>query len=262
MNILKKWILVAAMSLSAAAFANTFTSDLSDIWWNENESGWGVTVTHQREVLFLTFFVYGADGRASWYTGQATNVGQDSRGALIFKGDMYQFTGPAFGPTFNAAAVTSRSAGTLTFTTFLDAATLSFTLDGVVINKTLTRQTFRNNDASGEYVGAIKQIQSQCRAPYSNGDFNRNTEFTINNTATTFAMTARLPDGNVCSYAGNYTQTGRLGRSQGTYTCGGGLSGTYDIFELEANMQAFSGRYLARDNFCDVVVGRFGAMKK
>ena len=41
--------------LSPFASANTFTTDLTDLWWNANESGWGVTATHQREVVFLTF---------------------------------------------------------------------------------------------------------------------------------------------------------------------------------------------------------------
>ena len=262
MNTLKKWILVATMFFCVSSFANTFTSDLSDIWWNENEPGWGVTVTHQREIVFLTFFVYAADGRASWYTGQAAVVGQDSRGALIFKGDMYQFTGPAYTTAFNPADVRSRSAGTMTFTAFLDAATLSYTVDGVAIYKSLTRQTFRTNDASGEYVGAIKQIQSVCKSPYVNGDTNHNADISVTNTASTFTMTVRQPDGKTCSYAGDYAQTGRMGRSQGTYTCSGGLSGKYDAFEIDASIQSVSGRYFASDNYCDSVTGRFAAMRK
>lgn len=262
MNKLRTWILVAAMSFCASAFANTFVPDLSDLWYNDNESGWGVNVTHQREILFLTFFIYGTDGRASWYTGQATNVGQNQQGALVFSGGMYQFTGPWFGNFFNPTLVNGRNAGTVTFTAFLDSATLSYTIDGVTVNKAVTRQTFRNNDLTGEYTGAIKHNQSGCRSPYVNSDFNSPTDFSVSHTSTTFSMSVRQPDGNVCNYVGSYTQNGRLGRSQGNYSCPGGVSGTYDAVELEANIQGFLGRYTASDNFCSTVTGRFAAMRK
>lgn len=261
MNTLRKWILIAAMSFCASAFANTYTSDLSDLWWNENEAGWGVNVNHQREVVFLTFFVYGGDGRGTWYTGQASHTGQDSRGALIFTGGMYTFSGPSNGTPFNPASVKGRSAGTVTFTAFLDNATLTYTIDGVVVNKVVTRQTFRNNDLSGAYMGAIKHYQSACVAPYINGEFNTSVEFNVTNTANTLAMTVRKPDGNICSYTGDYTQTGRLGRSQGSFTCTGGLTGTYDAFELEANVSGFLGRFFENGNLCDAA-GRFAAMRK
>lgn len=262
MNTLRKWVLIVAMSFCGSAFANTVTSDLSDTWWNESEPGWGVNVNHQREVVFLTFFVYGADGRVSWYTGQTTNVGQNSQGALIFTGGMYEFSGPWYGAAFNPANVSGRNAGTVTFTAFLDSAILSYTIDGVVVYKVVTRQTFRQNDLSGAYMGGIKQIQSGCKSASANGESNNSVELNVSNTATTFSMTARKADGSVCSYVGNYTQTGRLGRSQGTYTCPGGVSGKYDAFELEASIQSFSGRYISSDNVCDTITGRFAGMRK
>lgn len=257
-----KWMAVAAMAFSASAFANTYTSDLSDLWWNENESGWGVNVNHQREVVFLTFFIYGKDGRGTWYTGQASNTGQDARGALIFSGGMYEFSGPANGTTFNPGSVVGRTAGTVTFTAFLDSATLTYTIDGVAVNKTLTRQTFRNNDLSGNYMGAIKQIQSQCTGGTPNGDFNTSVDFAVSNTASSFSMIVRKPDGSSCTYGGDYIQTGRLGASTGRYTCTNGASGNYNAFELEANIQGFLGRFLGSDTTCDSVSGRFAAMRK
>ena len=261
MNRLKKYILFTAMFFCASSFANTFTSDLSDLWWNEKESGWGVNVNHQREVVFLTFFVYGADSRGTWYTGQASLTGQDSRGANIYTGAMYTFSGPTNGTPFDPATVVSRNAGTVTFTAFLDSATLTYTIDGLAVNKVVTRQTFRNNDLSGVYMGAIKEIQYACQPPASNGESMSNAEFSVTNTATTFSMTAKKPDGGVCSYNGNYVQNGRLGRSQGSYTCPGGATGTYDAFELEGNMQGLLGRFFTNGKLCDSS-GRFAAMRK
>jgi hypothetical protein len=262
MNTLRKWMLIIAMSFCASSFANTFSADLSDLWFNEKEAGWGVNVTQQREVVFLTFFIYGSDGRPSWYTGQASLTGQNAQGALVYSGTMYQFTGPYFANFFNPAAVSGRSVGTVTFTAFLDSATLAYTIDGIAVNKTVSRQTFRLNDMTGQYIGAIKTNQVSCDAPLINGDVNTSTEFSIANTDTTFAMTLRQPDGGVCTYSGDYSQTGRLGRSQGSYTCPGGLIGSYDFFEIEASLQGFTGRYIGRNNICNLVSGRFAAMRK
>ena len=85
MNGTKKWI-CSLLFVASPAFANTFMSDFSDLWWNANESGWGVTVTQQREVAFFTFFIYGADGKPAWYTGQTTFTSTNTQGAAVFMG--------------------------------------------------------------------------------------------------------------------------------------------------------------------------------
>ena len=72
--------------LASTAFANTFGTDMTDMWWNPNESGWGVTATHQNEIVFLTFFVYGTDNRPTWYVGQAAYTGLNGQGAASFSG--------------------------------------------------------------------------------------------------------------------------------------------------------------------------------
>lgn len=262
MKKLRNWILVAAMSFFSSAFANTFLSDMSDLWWNANESGWGVTVTHQGEIVFLTYFIYGQDGRASWYTGQASYGGKNAQGAYIFTGPMYAVTGPWFGTNFNTANVSPRLVGNMTLTAFLNVATLSYTIDGVTVNKAITRQTFRNNDMTGEYMGAMKSTQSGCQLPFSNGDFNDAVNFSVTNTPNTFTMRVTYVNNAVCTFAGDYTQAGRFGNSRGSYTCTGGISGTFDAVEMEANISGFIGRYVGTDNSCSSVSGRFAAMKK
>ncbi len=263
MKRLKSLFVAALMCVSTSGFANTFLSDMSDLWWNANESGWGVTVTHQGEVVFLTFFIYGADGKASWYTGQGTYGGKNSQGAYIFTGPVYQVTGPWFGATsFNPANVGARAAGNMTLTAFLNSATLAYTIDGVNVTKAITRQTFRINELLGEYKGAMKSTQAGCRAPYVNGDFNDAVDFSVTNTSSTFSMRVTYPDTSFCAFTGNYAQSGRFGSSTGTYICTGGVSGTYDAVEIEANISGFIGRYSSSDNFCSSITGRFAGMKK
>ena len=75
-------------------------------------------------------------------------------------------------------------------------------------------------------------------------------------------MLLQQSDGRACNFVGDYSQTGRLGRSVGKYTCSGGVIGTYDFFELDANTQAISGRFLTNNSECTRAGGRFAGMKK
>ena len=249
-------IFLSLWLLSPLASANTFTTDLTDLWWNANESGWGVTATHQREVVFLTFFVYGTDNRPTFYTGQASYTSQASSGALIFSGPMFQTSGPWLGNFFNPNFVTIRQVGTVTFTAFVDAATLSYTVDGTIVNKALTRQTFRNNDLTGSYAGVIRETAAGCANAGNNGTAETIVGVSIVNSTTSFAMTTN-GNGTVCNYRGDYRQSGRMGSSTGTYTCPG-LAGNYEMLEIEANPSGMTARFSASDNTCSQITGRFG----
>ena len=245
---------------SPLSFANTFTTDLTDLWWNANESGWGVTATHQREVVFLTFFVYGADSRATFYTGQASYVSQAGSGALIFSGPMLETAGPWIGVPFNPNLVTRRQVGTVTFTAFVDSATLTYTVDGTSVSKALTRQTFRNNELTAGYAGVFRQTSSGCTNPANNGTVENVAGVSITNSTTSFAM-ATNSNGTICNYTGDYRQSGRMGSSVGTYTCPG-IAGSYELIELEANPQGLTARFTARDNSCSNTSGRIALVTR
>jgi len=46
-------------------------TNFSDQWWNPAESGWGAAILQQYDTLFVDVFVYGPDGRPTWYTAAA-----------------------------------------------------------------------------------------------------------------------------------------------------------------------------------------------
>src|SRR5262249_52446431 len=58
---------LAAFALPCAHAANSIASDISDMWWNSAESGWGMNATMQANILFITLYVYSADGKAHWF---------------------------------------------------------------------------------------------------------------------------------------------------------------------------------------------------
>jgi len=112
--------------------------DYTDLWWNPNESGWGVSITQQYGVMFLAWYVYSASGNPVWYVApDCVVVGSGCTGAV------YSTIGPPLGPTFNPGAVMASSVGTIT-ASFSDAnnGTISYTVNGVSGTKQITRQLF------------------------------------------------------------------------------------------------------------------------
>jgi hypothetical protein len=122
-----------------AVSTNRATSvNYQDLWWNPAESGWGVNVTHQSDILFATLFIYDAAGRDMWLV--LSNGAKQPNGS--FTGDLYRTVGPAFNVT-PFVGVTAPKVGTMTFTFQSGAAgTLVYTVDGVTITKTIQRQVF------------------------------------------------------------------------------------------------------------------------
>jgi hypothetical protein len=112
--------------------------DYSDLWWNPNESGWGMAITQQFGNMFLAWYVYDSTGKPLWYVASNCVVtGSSCSGAL------YRTTGPPFGPPLDPLKVNAFQVGSA-IVSFVDAnnAVLSYTVNGVSATKTITRQIF------------------------------------------------------------------------------------------------------------------------
>jgi hypothetical protein len=113
-----------------------------DLWWNApagSESGWGINLTHQADIIFGTWFTYGTDGKAMWLSVTAAKTA-----AGTYSGTLYRTTGPAFSAIpFDPSKVTATPVGSATFS-FTDGANGSFayTVDGVTQTKSITREVF------------------------------------------------------------------------------------------------------------------------
>ena len=112
--------------------------DFTDLWWNPNESGWGMAIAQQFGNIFLAWYVYDATGKPFWYVAPSCTVSGSS-----CSGTLYRTTGPAFGPPLDPAKVQAFAVGSA-IVSFIDAnnAVLSYTVDGVSASKTITRQIF------------------------------------------------------------------------------------------------------------------------
>ena len=251
-------ILFSFFLLANSAFATTYGTDATDLWWNANESGWGVNVVQQNEVLFLSFFVYGTDNRATWYSASA--VYTPATGA--YTGPLVRTTGAWLGTTFDANGVGIAVVGSATFKLdFVESATLTYSVDGVTVNKKLTRQTWRYNSLDGSYTGAFKQTQSSCALPATSGTFVFPTGISVSH-FNSFISISVTTSGDRCDYGpGMYLQNGRMGSVSASYTCTSGVRGTFSLFEIEAGISGITGRFTAQNSSCSNISGRFGAVR-
>ncbi len=113
-------------------------ADYTDLWWNQNESGWGVSLTQQFDTIFAAWYTYDAAGNPVWYV--ATNCPVRGAGCT---GTLYRVTG---GTPLTAAwkPITPPTAvGEVTFA-FTDVAsgTMNYTINGVAASRVITRQVY------------------------------------------------------------------------------------------------------------------------
>ena len=116
------------------------SGDFTDLWWNPNESGWGLSIVqHPTRVIFAVWFVYGADGKPVWYvlpSGSWTS-------ANVYSGTLYAVSGPPFTTSFNPSLVNQVAVGTGTLSfTDTNHGTWAYSVNGVSGSKSISRQPF------------------------------------------------------------------------------------------------------------------------
>jgi hypothetical protein len=127
---------------ACAAGVGGAVRQFQDLWYapGGSESGWGVNVTQQGDILFAAWFTYDANGRGMWAVGPRL----ERTSGDTFAGPLYRTTGPAFSANpWNPAGVAATEVGTATFAfTGPDAGTFSYTVQGVSQSKAIARQVF------------------------------------------------------------------------------------------------------------------------
>jgi hypothetical protein len=261
---MKTLLAVAATGFGMACSLTVRATDLSDLWWNANENGWGVNVAQQGSVLFLTFFLYGADRQPYWVSGSSTTFqGTNAAGGLVYSGPLAQTSGPWFGAPFSASSVIPNAVGTVTFTAnSVSTATVSYNVGGTVVTKDVTRLTFRSNPGiNGSYYGGVVGDTTGCALPSSNGHFEGAALVGVSGSTSSTQITIENNNG-VCTISGAYTQAGRMGRVLGNIFCSSGASASVDVFEVEATGSGIGARYQANySNGCREV-GHFAGARR
>jgi hypothetical protein len=118
-------------------------TNYQDLWWNApggSESGWGINLTHQGDVIFAVWFTYDSDGAPLWLSVTAPLTGPRT-----YAGTLYRTTGPPFNAApFAPTAVVRTPVGSASFA-FSDGnnATFSYRVNDISQTKSITRQIFR-----------------------------------------------------------------------------------------------------------------------
>ena len=255
-------VLLACLGLSA--HATTLTTDFTDLWWNSTENGWGVTLTQQREVIFVTFFVYGPNNQPRWYVGPATTyAGTTTGGGVIFSGPLYEVTGPYFGATtYDPNQVNATAVGTVSFAAgSINAGAISYTVNNVTVTKQIQRQTFRIENVSGIYVGSSVARFSDCGSP--NGYVESPAVITIGHDGLNGVALREEGQDYTCNYQGIYLQSGRFGQINAVGSCSNRPAQTFLATEVLVSVQGITMRYEAKANNSSCTgVGRMGGVRR
>jgi hypothetical protein len=110
-----------------------------DLWWNPHDSGWGVNIAHQGDILFVTYYTYDASGKAVWYAIPNANSSQ----APGYTGSAYRGRGPAFdSPAWDASKVTLTDVGQATLSFTSSGAMFKYLIDGGGTLQPMLRMSF------------------------------------------------------------------------------------------------------------------------
>lgn len=143
-SILNRFIRSTVLLVLAAGFiAGAKAENYSDIWWNPDESGWGVTIADHNTNIFAVWLTYREDNTATWYVIPGGVMSDDRR---TFSASIYQTAAP-----LTAAGVPNPAAATVTW---VGNATFDFAPSGLPAGQ--ARFTYTIGDVTGS-----KAIQRQ-----------------------------------------------------------------------------------------------------
>ena len=195
-------------------------------------------LVHRGSVIFATMFVYDPTRTPIWYSATLNYTGN-----LVWTGDLILTSGPWFGTVpFNPSSVTNRRVGSLTWTaTSVNSGTLTYSVDGVFIAKSLVRQLTVFDNFSGVYRGATHEEVTACINPTFNGTSEQNTTLNFSQSGTAATVTGTFGNG-FCTYNGTFSQAGQMGQIDGSFSCTGGDFGNFTIYEMQVNTSGVTAR--------------------
>lgn len=121
---------------SSDAMVGLVLSGLTGLWWNPNESGWGMSLTQRGSVNFAAWYTYDASGKPTWYVMSSCTMVDKS-----CAGDIYEVKGgtPLGVAWKGGIAVAKVGTGTLAFTD-INAGTFNYLVNGVSGSRNIARQ--------------------------------------------------------------------------------------------------------------------------
>jgi len=141
---MKRLALLALLALGTLCASAQTQPSYQGLWWNSpggSESGWGVNITHQGDVLFATWFTYDAAGKGVWVV---MPDGRRVGATATYGGKLYRTTGAPFNASpWNPASVGVVEVGTGTFAfSGTGAGLFTYSVNGISQAKAITREAY------------------------------------------------------------------------------------------------------------------------
>jgi hypothetical protein len=215
----------AAMIFSTALPA--LAIDYTDWWWNPSQSGQGINVGQQGNIVFIAWFTYDEQGNGMWLVFSGAALPGPT--GTIVTGTLYRTTGPALGTPFDPTKVVATAVGTGTLT-FMGAhnATLDWSVNSKSGTIALVRETYGSTPPDGTY-----QYYQVGRALCDNFPISHPGIMTITTNGNQYsAHFSHTDDSSLqCNLTGTITQSGRFLSASGQNFCNAG-SGTFSLTML------------------------------
>jgi hypothetical protein len=252
--------LVSALLVASTARAGYFT----DIWFDPAEPGWGVNVVQSDSFMFLTFFIYGQDGKPTWYTAE---LSENASGA--YTGGLYLTSGTYYALPWNTAdSVPPQRVGSVQFAPSganAYEATLTYVVDGIgTVTKSIQRQTLRTIAIGGAYTGGVSGVVSGCSDPANNSNYTDTYALQVTQTTAGVATFAFDFPTLACSISGALVLHGSMYTITGaTYQCvqnNDVFTSTADMREIKATAQGVEGIWVAKWSGDCLESARFSAV--
>ena len=216
---IKRLLLVASLLLCVV---RAEALEYTDVYFTPAEPGWGVFLVQSDTTQFLAFFIYGSDGKPTWYTAQLMSDGTGG-----YTGSLYAITGTYFANPWQGYTI--NAAGTASFKpTDSYHATLTYTVNGVPpVVKSIQRQTLTPYVLSGNYSGSMSGAISGCSDPTSNDPAFRGryglavTQVADASVTLTLSFVDSAHSGIVCTLSGPLSHFGRLYQLNAQQSCTG-----------------------------------------
>ncbi len=261
MKVIRRFLaaLLAAGSFQAVAAP----ADYSDLWWNPQESGWGMNVVQQGETAFVTLFVYGPDERPTWYfASNAAVFAEDASGNPAFRGTLYKTMGPWQGGPFDPSRVSVQAIGDIVIEPREGGKLyVNYFAEGARVVKLVQRQSFSQPDIGSNYHGTFRLRQVRPGSvPHGTREYAP--DVLLNLDGANVFMRVEEPLSR-CEYRGTRTMSGRFATITGQFTCTGpegGGPGTFEVSDFEVTQHGISG-YLRTYGADTNQYGRFAAAR-
>lgn len=248
-----------ALAWALLASAGAKAVNLTDLWWDPAESGWGANIVQQDDTAVVTLYVHGADGEPTWLIGVASSYAIGPGGLEFFSGPLYRAKGSWYGAPHDPGASQETPVGTVWLTpSSADELALDYVVNGVTVAKRVVRMTWRPTQAATWYLGSFTLRQVAPGGPvYGTLQYQAEVMFHIEGTAA--AIKVDQP-GSSCLHRGELRQSGRYSAVSGTFDCGGNDTGTFEVTGLEFTDHGVSG-YLRTTRADRIEYGRFAGAR-